>query len=143
MQPEAKKSDPADEIAADLMRLAQKPKRPAEGEGVTAAPPARPSLRGSLSKATSLDAEDEKITEIAAKVARGHKGFTSAQAIPAEKIEMERLTIVLPAVTGQDIAEKAAKARVTKAYLILKALKEAGFEVPAAALIPDGRARRS
>ncbi len=143
MQPDVKKIDSTDDLAADLLRLAQKPKKAMEGEGSVSIQPLRPSLRGSIAKQPFDDAEDEQITQIAVKVARGHKGFTSAQDALPEKIEMERLTLAIPAATGQDLAEKAAKSRVTKTYLILKALKEAGFDVPMAALIPDGRSRRT
>ncbi len=139
MQPDAKKPDASDALAEDFARLAKKAVRmpEEEGRGVLS----RPSLRGSLSKNPLVD-EDTEIAEIADKVARGHSGFTGVKDRLPEKIEMERLTLAIPAATGQDLAEKAAKARVTKTFLLLKALKEAGFDVPDAALIPDGRARR-
>ncbi|WP_140987150.1 hypothetical protein [Asticcacaulis tiandongensis] len=143
MLPDAEnKVDPTDLLAADFARLSQKPKKTEAGEGRGLEPTPRPSLRGSLTKTPAGDIEEAEISAIAEKVARGHSGFTSVNNKMPEKIEMERLTLAIPAVTGQDLAEKAAKSRVTKTFLLLKALKDAGFDVPEAALIPDGRARR-
>jgi hypothetical protein len=142
MPPEANKADPTDLLAADFAQLAKKSAKPAEGEGAFAVQALRPSLRGSLSKVPDDVDTDEDIAAIADRVARGHRGFTGVRERIPEKVEMERLTLAIPAATGQDLAEKAAKARVTKTYLLLKALKAAGFVVPEAGLIPDGRARR-
>lgn len=139
---DAKKQDASDALAADFAQLAQKRSKPREGEGAVALQAPRPSLRGSLSRPIEGDDEDKRISAIADRVARGHSGFTGVKEHVPEKIEMERLTISIPAVTGQDLAVKAAKARVTKTFLLLKALKEAGFDVPEAGLVEDGRARR-
>jgi len=138
---EAKKLDASD-LAADFASLAQKSKKAPEGEGPAPVERPRPSLRGSLSGRAEADPEDERIAAIADKVARGHSGFTGVNDRLPEKIDMERLTLAIPSATGADLAVKAARARVTKTFLLLKALKDAGFEVPDAALIPDGRARR-
>lgn len=137
MQPEIKSTgEVSDFLAADLMQIrTKKPKAEAPVAEKPEAAKTRPSLRGNLTRTP----KDDQISSIAVAVARDHGGFTS---VAAEKLDMERMTIAIPAATGQDLAEKAAKARVTKTFLILKALSDAGFDVPDAGLIPDGRARR-
>ncbi len=141
MQPNAKPSSTTDDLAADFAQLAKKSAKGTAGEGAVALQAPRPSLRGSLLKGADADPSDEQISTIANRVARRHNGFTAATVQP-EKIEMERLSLFIPAATGHDLDMKAAKSRVTKTYLLLKALKDAGFDVPEAALVPDGRGRR-
>lgn len=143
MPPEAQKSDQTDLLAADFAQLAKKAPKAEGGEGALKVQSPRPSLRGSLLKGPTDTSSDQDIANIANRVARSHSGFTGVKDQVPEKIEMERLSLFIPAVTGLDLDVKAARNRVTKTYLLLKALKDAGFDVPDAALVPDGRGRRT
>ncbi|MFP1132619.1 hypothetical protein [Asticcacaulis sp. W401b] len=124
-------------LAQDLLNIARRPAKvdlthaAAAGEGA----PQRPSLRGNLTRTP----RDEEIAAVAQTVARDHKGFTSAA---TEPIPQERFHCFLPQVTARDIAVRAANARVTRTYLLLKALADAGYDVPPEAIVPDKRSRR-
>ena len=66
--------------------------------------------------------------------------------VPPAKIETASLRLEIPAYLDQQLAERAFRGvdgrRVTKQYIVLQALKDAGFHVEAADLVPDKRRRK-
>jgi hypothetical protein len=52
------------------------------------------------------------------------------------------LHLAIPEYLDRELAMVAAAERVTKLYLVLKALAEAGFHIEPTDLVPDGRRKR-
>lgn len=59
-----------------------------------------------------------------------------------EKILLASLRIMIPAYLDNQLTQSAAKQRVTKRFLILKALSEAGYHIEQEDLITDKRKKR-
>jgi hypothetical protein len=65
-------------------------------------------------------------------------GMTSVQ----QKVPMASLRLEVPEYIDRLLAQRAFEQRTTKQYLVLKALKDAGYPIDDADLVPDKRRRR-
>jgi len=59
-----------------------------------------------------------------------------------ERAPLEKLTIEIPSYLSDALKRAALDTRTTVRHVVISALKDAGFEVAPADLIPDGRRRR-
>lgn len=69
-------------------------------------------------------------------------GAQTTIAIDQERTLLASLRIMVPAYLDNQLTQSAAKQRVTKRFLILKALSEAGYHIRQEDLITDKRKKR-
>ncbi len=67
---------------------------------------------------------------------------TSLEPTPAAAVPFASLRLEVPAYLDQALTVKAAEQRVTKAFLVMTALAQAGYPVAPADLVPDRRKTR-
>lgn len=88
-----------------------------------------------------ITTSDEEIDENSKKLGE-HWGASTSLELP-RAVEMASLRIVIPEYVDRALAVKAADERVTKQYLVLKALSDAGFRVDPQDLVEDKRKNKS
>ncbi|AOX21534.1 hypothetical protein [Kozakia baliensis] len=100
-----------------------------------------PRPKADLSKLRSpISASDQQVEENSRRLG-AHWGATTSLDL-SRSVPMASLRIVIPEYVDRDLALKAAEDRVTKQYLVLKALSEAGFRVDPQDLVEDKRKLR-
>jgi hypothetical protein len=100
--------------------------------------PRRPdlkSLRGSLAS----DAEIEQNS----RTLGNEWGASTSLKPPSERIPLASLRIEIPEYLDLELAKTAVEQRVTKQYLVLKALQQAGFHVDPEHIVEDKRKVRT
>ena len=96
-------------------------------------------------KALKPPVADDKAIEENSRWIGKEWGASTSLAVPVER--PQRAPVVSMRIEGPDYLDealriRAAKEGVTKAYLVLKALKEAGYRIEEADLVPDKRKAR-
>ena len=117
------------------------PKPPAYGdiggELDAAAKPQRPNLRALPARP---DQDDNAVAANAAKLGAAYGASTALTPAPSA---VASLRIEVPDYLDLELRQRAAAEGVTKAYLVIKALADAGFRVDEADLVPDRRKLRT
>jgi hypothetical protein len=62
--------------------------------------------------------------------------------VPMSRGPMSSLRLEIPEYLDRELAQRAFEQRVTKQYLVVRALQDAGFKINPADLVPDKRKRR-
>jgi hypothetical protein len=114
-----------DELAAPRKRLNLKSIRPASGVDDAAIEENSRKLGSEWGALTSLE--------------RGEAASPGAETVRAP---IASVRIEMPEYLDRTLARKAADERVTKQYLVLKALEQAGYEIDPVDLVPDKRKAR-
>ncbi len=121
----------------------QKPALPPIDEDLADAPRRRLDLRGIKPRAPIDDAEVEANSR-----ALGERWGASTSVKPAEEpapaaVAIASLRLEIPDYLDNELALAAAQRRVTKAFLVMSALAQAGYRIDPADLVPDRRKVRS
>jgi hypothetical protein len=94
------------------------------------------SIKAPQGEDTSVEANSRKLAE----------EWGAVTMLPPAKGGTASLHLEIPAYLDQELAERALRGvggtRVTKQYLVIQALKDAGFHVEPGDLVPDKRKRR-
>jgi hypothetical protein len=106
-----------------------------------------PRKRVDLKSIKSADVDDAEVTENSRKL--GTEWGAQTSLIPTPEPEAERpkvplasLRIEVPDYLDRELALKAVDQRVTKQYLVMKALQAAGYKLDDADLVEDKRKQR-
>ena len=115
------------------------------------AKPVLPPLDGDLAPRKRLDlkaikpsaADDESVSENSRRIGSEWGAQTSLPSAPIEQIKpplaLASLRIEVPEYLDRELALKAAEQRVTKQFLVMKALQAAGYRLDEADLVEDKR----
>jgi hypothetical protein len=115
------------------------------------AKPVLPSLDGDLAPRKRLDlkaikpsaADDESVSENSRRIGSEWGAQTSLPSAPIEQpkppLALASLRIEVPEYLDRELALKAAEQRVTKQFLVMKALQAAGYRLDEADLVEDKR----
>ena len=118
------------------------PKRPALPPiGNELEAPRRPDLRGLKPRGASDDAAIEANSQALGERWGASTSVRPAEPAPAAPVASLRLEI--PDYLDNELALAAAQRRVTKAFLVMSALAQAGYRIDPADLVPDRRKVRS
>jgi hypothetical protein len=119
--------------------MRQKPALPPIDADLAGAPRPRLDLRALKPREPLADAEVEANSR-----ALGARwgASTSLEPPPAPAVPFASLRLEVPAYLDQALTLKAAERRVTKAFLVMSALAQAGYPVEPADLVPDRRKTR-
>ena len=106
-----------------------------------------PRKRVDLKSIKSADVDDAEVTENSRKLGTEWGAQTSLTPTPepeAErpKVPLASLRIEVPDYLDRELALKAVDQRVTKQYLVMKALQAAGYKLDDADLVEDKRKQR-
>ena len=106
-----------------------------------------PRKRVDLKSIKSADVDDAAVTENSRKLGTEWGAQTSLSPTPEPEIErlkvpLASLRIEVPDYLDRELALKAVDQRVTKQYLVMKALQAAGYKLDDADLVEDKRKRK-
>ena len=97
-----------------------------------------PRKRVDLKAIKSAAVDDEAIAENSRKIGAEWGAQTTLSA-PAPKIPLASLRIEVPDYLDRELALEAVKQRCTKQYLVMKALRDAGYKIEEGHMMEDGR----
>jgi hypothetical protein len=98
-----------------------------------------PRKRVDLRSIKAPEGDDENVEANTRRLAADWGAVTS---VPVTRGPVSSLRLEIPEYLDRELAQRAFEQRVTKQYLVVAALKEAGFRIEPQDLVPDKRKRR-